>query len=157
MATKLPNLKSTPLCQKLTRGMGHNLYGEPAQSNDILYIFPLVILGSLSASLGLAIGEPMNIGAQASPFATPLEILPEWYFYPTFNLLRTLPDKLIGTLPPTHTPVILLATPITENTSRYQNPFRRPIAVSSLLLSLRYSMQMGVGSLLSIDYSIPYL
>jgi cytochrome b6-f complex subunit 4 len=30
----------------------------------------------------------------ANPFATPLEILPEWYFFPTFNLLRVLPNKL---------------------------------------------------------------
>jgi quinol-cytochrome oxidoreductase complex cytochrome b subunit len=31
----------------------------------------------------------------ANPFATPLEILPEWYFYPTFQLLRTCPNKLL--------------------------------------------------------------
>jgi quinol-cytochrome oxidoreductase complex cytochrome b subunit len=30
----------------------------------------------------------------ANPFATPLEILPEWY-YPTFQLLRTCPNKLL--------------------------------------------------------------
>eukprot|EP00962_Isochrysis_galbana_P062134 scaffold52076_cov1961-Isochrysis_galbana.AAC.1 len=32
--------------------------------------------------------EPTPLGEKADPFATPLEILPEWYFFPTFNLLR---------------------------------------------------------------------
>ncbi len=27
---KLPYLKSTMLCSKLSKGMGHNYYGEPA-------------------------------------------------------------------------------------------------------------------------------
>jgi cytochrome b6-f complex subunit 4 len=36
----------------------------------------------------------IRIREPANPFATPLEILPEWYFFPTFNLLRVLPNKL---------------------------------------------------------------
>ena len=93
---KLPYLKSTMLCSKLSKGMGHNYYGEPAWPNDILYIFPIVIFGIRSYILGLAIHEPLNISAVATPFATPLEILPEWYLFPTFNLLRILSDKFIG-------------------------------------------------------------
>ena len=31
------------LCDKLSKGSGHNNYGEPAWPNDILYIFPLAI------------------------------------------------------------------------------------------------------------------
>jgi cytochrome b6-f complex subunit 4 len=37
----------------------------------------------------------VRIREPANPFATPLEILPEWYFFPTFNLLRVLPNKLL--------------------------------------------------------------
>ena len=37
---KLPYLNSTMLCSKLSKGMGHTYYGEPAWPNDILYIFP---------------------------------------------------------------------------------------------------------------------
>merc|ERR1711933_425119 len=117
------------ICQKLTRGLRHNMYGEPAWPNDILYIFPLVILGLLSVTIGVAIGEPVNIGARSSPFATPLEILPEWYFYPTFNLLRILPDKLIGVLSLAYVPIVLFLTPFVENTSKFQNPFRRPLSI----------------------------
>ena len=45
---KLPYLKSTILCDKLAKGMGHNSYGEAAWPNDILYIFPIVIFGITS-------------------------------------------------------------------------------------------------------------
>ena len=65
--------------------MGHNYYGEPAWPNDLLYIFPVVILGTIACSVGLAVLEPSMIGEPANPFATPLEILPEWYFFPVFQ------------------------------------------------------------------------
>jgi cytochrome b6-f complex subunit 4 len=154
---KLPNLQSTIVCQKLTRGTSHNYYGEPAWPNDILYIFPLVIAAVVALSIGLAVGEPTNLGERSSPFATPLEILPEWYFYPTFNLLRVLPDKLIGVCSLIYVPVILIATPIIENTSVYQNPFRRPLAMSIYLATVSYTLWLGIGSLLPIGYSLPLL
>jgi cytochrome b6-f complex subunit 4 len=157
VVVKLPNLKSTVICQKLTRGMGHNYYGEPAWPNDILYIFPLVIAAVVSITIGLAISEPTNIGDRSSPFATPLEILPEWYFYPTFNLLRILPDKLIGVCSLIYIPIILILTPVIENTTVYQNPFRRPIAISVFIFTVSYSIWLGIGSLLPITFSLPLL
>jgi quinol-cytochrome oxidoreductase complex cytochrome b subunit len=33
------------------------------------------------------------IGEPADPFATPLEILPEWYFFPVFQILFHLKKK----------------------------------------------------------------
>ena len=33
--------------------MGHNYYGEPAWPNDLLYIFPVVILGTFACLVGL--------------------------------------------------------------------------------------------------------
>ena len=35
---KKPNLKNPILLAKLSKGMGHNYYGEPAWPNDLLYI-----------------------------------------------------------------------------------------------------------------------
>ena len=35
--------------------MGHNYYGEPAWPNDLLYIFPVVILGTIACVVGLAV------------------------------------------------------------------------------------------------------
>ena len=156
MVVKLPALRNSLLCQKLTRGMGYNYFGEPAWFNDILFIFPVVILGLVSISIGLAIGEPVNLGERANPFATPLEILPEWYFYPTFNLLRILPDKLIGVLSLLYIPIILFMIPLIENMSKYQNPFRRPVASSLFLTSISYSVFLGIGSLLPLSEALPF-
>ena len=81
---KKPNTENRKLKSKLSREMGHNYYGEPAWPNDLLYIFPICILGSLFCCIGLAILEPTTL---AKPFAIPLEILPEWYFFRYLNYL----------------------------------------------------------------------
>jgi len=83
--TKKPDLTDPVLRAKLAKGMGHNYYGEPAWPNDLLYIFPVVIFGTIACNVGLAVLEPSMIGEPANPFATPLEILPEWYFFPCFS------------------------------------------------------------------------
>ena len=46
--TKKPDLSDPVLRAKLAKGMGHNYYGEPAWPNDLLYIFPVVILGTIA-------------------------------------------------------------------------------------------------------------
>jgi len=78
---KKPDLSDPKLRAKLAKGMGHNYYGEPAWPNDLLYIFPVVIFGTFACIIGLSILEPSSFGEKANPFATPLEILPEWYFF----------------------------------------------------------------------------
>ena len=152
---KLLNLRSRILYTKTCFGINYNFFGEPVRPNDILFIFPVVILGLLSLSVGLSVGEPINLGEKANPFATPLEILPEWYFYPTFNLLRILPDKLIGVLSLNYIPLLLLSTPFVENTTKFQNLFRRPIISSVFLFSTSYSIWLGIGSLLPLSEALP--
>ena len=49
-----PDLDDPKLKAKLKLGMGHNTYGEPAWPNDLLYIFPVVIMGTISLCIGLA-------------------------------------------------------------------------------------------------------
>ena len=112
---KKPDLTDPKLRAKLAKGMGHNYYGEPAWPNDLLYIFPVVILGTFAILIGLAVLEPSALGERADPFATPLEILPEWYFFPTFNLLRVLPNKLLGVIAMAAVPAGLLTVPFIEN------------------------------------------
>jgi cytochrome b6-f complex subunit 4 len=94
---KKPDLTDPKLRAKLAKGMGHNYYGEPAWPNDILYIFPYYVR-DVCMFVGLSVLSPTPLGEPADPFNTPLEILPEWYFFPTFNLLRVLPNKLLGVL-----------------------------------------------------------
>ncbi|KAF5753548.1 putative cytochrome b/b6 [Helianthus annuus] len=52
----------------------------------------------IACNVGLAVLEPPMIGESADPFATPLEILPEWYFFPVFQIHRTVPNKSLGVL-----------------------------------------------------------
>ena len=140
VVVRLPYLSSTVLCSKLSKGMGHNYYGEPGWPNDILYIFPIVLFGMSSCTLGLAIWEPLKISNPAQPFSTPFEILPEWYLFATFNLLRIEYDKFIGILSVLAIGIVLLVIPLLENLSTYQNPIRRPCILSIFLSILINSL-----------------
>jgi cytochrome b6-f complex subunit 4 len=65
----------------------------------------------------------------------PLEILPEWYLYPVFQILRSLPNKLLGVLAMASVPLGLILVPFLENVNKFQNPFRRPVATTVFLFS----------------------
>ena len=140
---KKPDLADPKLRAKLAKGMGHNYYGEPAWPNDLLYMFPVVILGTLACVVGLSVMSPSPFGEKADPFATPLEILPEWYFFPTFNLLRVIPNKLLGVLSMAAVPAGLITVPFIESINKFQNPFRRPIAMALFLFSVVVSIWLG--------------
>nr|YP_009632322.1 cytochrome b6/f complex subunit 4 [Parallela transversalis]AYQ22911.1 cytochrome b6/f complex subunit 4 [Parallela transversalis] len=152
--TKKPDLTDPVLIAKLAKGMGHNTYGEPAWPNDLLYMFPVVILGTFAGIIGLAVLDPAPIGEPANPFATPLEILPEWYFYPVFQILRTVPNKLLGVLLMAGVPAGLLTVPFIENINKFQNPYRRPIATIAFLLGTVVAIWLGIGATLPIDTSL---
>ena len=151
---KKPDLSDPLLRSKLAKGMGHNCYGEPAWPNDLLYIFPVVIFGTLTCIIGLSILMPSGFGEKANPFATPLEILPEWYFFPTFNLLRILPNKFLGVITMALVPIGLFIIPFIENINKFQNPFRRPISTFFFLVGTFVTIWLGIGATQSIDKAI---
>ena len=154
--TKKPDLSDPVLKAKLAKGMGHNTYGEPAWPNDLLYIFPVVIFGTFACVIGLAVLEPGSLGEPANPFATPLEILPEWYFYPVFQILRVVPNKLLGVLLMAGVPVGLMTVPFIENINKFQNPYRRPIATISFLVGTVAAVWLGIGATFPIDISLTF-
>jgi cytochrome b6-f complex subunit 4 len=151
---KKPEITKPMLRAKLAKGMGHNYYGEPAWPNDLLYIFPVVIFGTFSLVIGLSILEPSAIGEPANPFATPLEILPEWYFFPTFNLLRVLPNKLLGVVAMAAVPAGLITVPFIENINKFQNPFRRPLASLVFLVGTFVAFWLGIGATMPITQAL---
>nr|YP_009498044.1 PetD [Gracilaria changii]ART65307.1 PetD [Gracilaria changii] len=151
---KKPDLTDPKLRAKLAKGMGHHYYGEPAWPNDILYMFPVVILGILACDVGLSVLEPSALGEAANPFATPLEILPEWYFFPTFNLLRVIPNKLIGVLSMASVPAGLIMVPFIESVNKFQNPFRRPIATTVFIIGTFVAIWLGIGATMPISKAI---
>lgn len=156
MATtsKKPDLSDPKLRAKLAQGMGHNYYGEPAWPNELLYIFPVVILGTGALCVGLAVLDPAMIGEPANPFATPLEILPEWYLYPVFQILRVVPNKLIGVVAMVSIPLGLILVPFIESVNKFQNPFRRPVATTVFLLGTLVTLWLGIGATFPIDKSL---
>ena len=122
--------------------------------NDLLYIFPVVILGTIACVVGLAVLDPAMLGDKANPFATPLEILPEWYLYPVFQILRVVPNKLLGIALQTLIPLGLMILPFIENVNKFSNPFRRPIAMSVFLFGTFLTIYLGIGACLPIDKSL---
>lgn len=155
MATeKKPDLSDPKLRAKLAQGMGHNYYGEPAWPNDLLYIFPVVILGTIGLLVGLAVLDPAMLGEPANPFATPLEILPEWYLYPAFQILRVLPNKLLGIACQAAVPLALMLIPFIESVNKFQNPFRRPVATAMFLFATFVTLWLGAGATFPIDKSL---
>ncbi len=151
---KKPDLTDPELRAKLAQGMGHNYYGEPAWPNDLLYVFPIVIMGTIALCIGLAVLDPAVVGEPANPFATPLEILPEWYLWPVFQLLRTVPNKLLGVLLMASVPLGLILVPFIENVNKFQNPFRRPVATTVFLFGTLVTIYLGIAATLPIDKSI---
>ncbi len=154
MATlKKPDLADPQLRAKLAKGMGHNYYGEPAWPNDLLYIFPVVILGTICCVVALAVLDPALVGEPANPFATPLEILPEWYLYPSFQMLRVIPNKLLGITLTSAIPLGLMLVPFIESVNKFQNPFRRPVATTIFLFGTLVTLWLGIGATFPIDKS----
>lgn len=151
---KKPDMTDPIVREKLAKGMGHNYYGEPAWPNDLLYMFPVVIMGSFALIVGLAVLDPALIGEPANPFATPLEILPEWYLYPVFNILRLVPNKLLGVVLMTAVPLGQLIVPFLESVNKFQNPFRRPLAMTVFLFGTAFTLYLGVGATFPVDKAL---
>jgi len=151
---KKPDLNDPKLRAKLAQGMGHNYYGEPAWPNDLLYTFPVVILGTIGLCVGLGVLDPAMTGEPADPFATPLEILPEWYFYPVFQILRIVPNKLLGIAAMASIPLGLMLVPFIENVNKFQNPFRRPVATAVFLFGTFVTLWLGIGATFPLDESL---
>nr|YP_009589687.1 cytochrome b6/f complex subunit IV [Selaginella remotifolia]QBL76270.1 cytochrome b6/f complex subunit IV [Selaginella remotifolia] len=152
--TKKPDSSDPVPRAKPAKGMGHNYHGEPAWPNDLSYIFPVVILGTIACVTGLAVPDPSMIGEPANPFATPLEILPEWHPPPVFQIPRTVPSKLLGVPPMAAVPAGPPTVPFSENVNRFQNPFRRPVATTVFLIGTAVAPWLGMGATLPIDQSL---
>ena len=151
LVNKVPLFSITHFLARLSKGMGHVLYGEPAWPNDILYIFPSATAGNLSSILGLSLIDPIGLNEPSDPFATPTQLLPEWYFYTVFNLLRLVPNKLAGLICMANIPLVLISLPVVENLSIFQNPMRRPHACVVFLSSYSIAINVGIAAFISIN------
>jgi cytochrome b6-f complex subunit 4 len=142
----LPDLEDDAFRAKLVKGMGHNLYGEPAWPNELLYVFPICILGTILSCVTLAFLFPVPVGEEADAFETPVGLLPEWYLYPLFNLIRVIPDKVLGVGSMLYLLVGLALVPFVEGLSNFQNCFRRPFGSLQFVLGMFASLWLGIGA-----------
>ena len=73
------------------------------------------------------------------------------YLFPTFNILRILPNKLLGIAAMAAVPLGLATVPFFENVNKFQNPFRRPVAMAVFLFGTVFAIWFGIGACLPID------
>ena len=146
------------LSSSLAPGRGHNLYGESAWPSDILFAFAPVILALGAAPRGLAAACPPSGGlAPASPFPTPAEILPEFYLYAAFNLIRALGSKVAGGLSAAALLARLAAAPFSAESAQhfFQSPFRRPAGAGACLLLIAGDVLLTAGAACELELSVP--
>jgi cytochrome b6-f complex subunit 4 len=145
---------------RLSVGAGHNSYGEPAYPNDILFVFPPVIESAAAAGCGLApAAAPPLAGLAANSFLTPLEILPEWYLYAAFGMLRAFPCKAAGIASVVGLLLGLPAAPFSGELglSFLQNPWCRPATSGASAVLTEAALLLTLGALLDVELGAPWL
>lgn len=90
---------------------------------------------------------PVELGEKADPLATPEGIKPEWYFLPTYQLLKYFP-KLLGILV-TFIPMLLLGLWPFIDRSPARHPKQRPWSMSIGILALLGALFFGALGYLS--------
>jgi len=108
----------------------------------------LVVLGLL---MTLAVVLPWEIGEPANPLETPEGIKPEWYFLPTYQMLKYFTGeraKIIGIFVSTIPFVLLFLWPFLDR-SKPRHPRQRPISVTIGLIGVLLAMGLGVVGHLS--------
>jgi len=126
---------------------------KPIDKREAVPFFPhhvlkegVVFCALIGILVTLIIFWPVELGEKANPLVTPEGIKPEWYFLPTYQLLKYFP-KTLGLFVSLIPQLLLLAWPFLDR-SPERHPKRRPIAVSvgvaGLLLAIVFG---GVGYL----------
>ncbi|MCS6814914.1 MAG: cytochrome b6-f complex subunit IV, partial [Cyanobacteria bacterium] len=78
----------------------------------------------------------------------------EWYLYPVFQILRIVPNKLLGIAMMGAIPLGLMLVPFIESVNKFQNPFRRPVATAVFLFGTAVTLWLGIGATFPIDKSL---
>ncbi len=88
---------------------------------------------------------------EANPFATPSDILPEWYFAPFYAILRAVPSKFGGLLLSAGSVLVLFAVPWLDTSpvrsARFRPLYRRTMVllVASFLVLLACGLHQPAG------------
>ena len=85
---------------------------------------------------------PVELGEKADPFTTPPGIKPEWYFLPTYQLLKYFP-KILGLFVSLIPPLLLLLWPFLDR-SPERHPKKRPVAVTIGIVAIVLALGFGL-------------
>ena len=144
---------------RLAAGKGHAAYGESAWPGDVFYVFAPAIFAQLTLAAGLVLAAaPPLAPAPANPFLTPIEILPEWYLLPAFNVLRLRASKAGGVGEVLALLGALAAAPLAAAAlAGAQNPLRRAAACGSCLHVVKVALGWSAGALEDVEQAAPLL
>lgn len=135
-----------------TQGLAtlHRVGEEPVAGSGWRPFFPnhvlkeLVVLSIFLACLiTLVVLWPPELGDRADPLVTPDGIKPEWYFLPTYQLLKYFPE-LVGIIVAFLPPALLLAWPFLDRTTE-RRLRRRPVSVAIGLLAIALAVLLGLA------------
>jgi quinol-cytochrome oxidoreductase complex cytochrome b subunit len=110
-----------------------------------------VALATLGLLVTLSVLAPWEIGEPADPLSTPEGIKPEWYFLPSYQLLKYFTGhggKVLGILAAGVPFVLLFLWPFLDR-SKPRHPKRRPVAVTVGSLAIVLAVGMGLVGHLS--------
>ena len=102
----------------------------------------MVLCLLIAVLMTLIVVWPVELGEKADPLTTPEGIKPEWYFLPTYQLLKYFP-KTLG-LFVSIVPVLLLVLWPFIDRNPERDPRKRPVAVALGILSLFVMILFGI-------------
>ena len=115
-------------------------HGIPFFPNHVLKegVLFCLLIGTL---VTLIVLWPFELGEKADPFVTPQGIKPEWYFLPTYQLLKYFP-KTIGLFVSMVPPLLLFLWPFLDR-SRARHPKARRVAVAIGVAAIMSALAFG--------------
>lgn len=93
--------------------------------DTLSFIAFLIFFGFFVFFYSNALGHPDNY-IEANPMVTPAHIVPEWYFLPSYAILRSIPNKLVGVLALFGSLLVLLVLPF-NSTTKLRSAIYKPI------------------------------
>ncbi len=106
----------------------------------------IVVVLLLAILVTLSVLAPWEIGAPADPLVTPEHIKPEWYFLPSYQLLKYFEGPygaFFGIIACSVPFALLLFWPFVDR-SKHRHPRRRPMAVGIGLIGFFAAVVLGV-------------
>lgn len=105
----------------------------------------VVIVLLVAVLVTLAVMSPWEIGEPSDPLSTPLHIKPEWYFLPSYQLLKYFEGPygaVVGIVACSMPFVLLFFWPFIDR-SKYRHPRKRPFAVGLGIAGLVAALFLG--------------